>query len=237
MAPVGQVLGWELFSKTKMCKFHRAGKCSKGTQCPWAHDPSELQTAPDLRCTKLCKELISTGRCTTADCRFAHSKEEWRTVPRAGHGVTHKILTNLSQQNPVPAVKIFVGKAIDAGQTSKVRMRDFVPPPLSADAPGFFPMNFAAEEPAFVSMVSPPPGLQGSQAYSPRWGYPGYPSFPPGDSESDSSSTHDTKIDGDTPILHILALSLAPKQRSSNRQISASTADSLLDLHLSPEDF
>eukprot|EP00930_Biecheleria_cincta_P019468 TRINITY_DN1484_c0_g3_i1.p1 TRINITY_DN1484_c0_g3~~TRINITY_DN1484_c0_g3_i1.p1 ORF type:complete len:243 (-),score=46.62 TRINITY_DN1484_c0_g3_i1:523-1251(-) len=237
MAPVGQVLGRELFSKTKMCKFDRAGKCAKGRQCPWAHDPSELRTVPDLRCTKLCKELISTGRCTKADCSFAHNKEEWRTVPRAGDGVAHKILTNLSQQNPVPAVKISVSKAIDAGQISKVRVPDFVPPVLSADAPGFVPMNFAAAEPAFVPMVSPPPGLQdGQQAYSPSWGYQGYPSFSPADSEFDSSSSHETKIDGDTPISQILALSLAPKARFSNRQISVSTADSLLDLQLSPED-
>jgi len=227
MAPVGQVLGRDLFSKTKMCKFHRAGKCAKGRQCPWAHDPSELQVAPDLRCTKICKELISTGQCTNVDCKFAHTKEEWRTVARTGHGVTQNIQTDLSQRNPVPATKISVSKAIDAGQTSYVHVPDFVPPSFGADTPGFVPLNFAAEEPAFVPMLLPPPGLQDCKAYYRSWGYP---SLPHDENESDSSSTEDMKIDGDTPISQILALSLAPKERSGNRQLSVSTAASLQDL-------
>jgi len=240
MAPVGQILGRELFSKTKMCKFYRVGKCTKGSQCPWAHDPAELQVAPDLRRTKICKELISTGRCTSADCNFAHSKEEWRTVARTGDGATHNIQTDPSQPNLVSAAKIPVSNAIDAGQTSYVHVPDFVPSSLSAAMPGFVPMNFAAEEPAFVPMLSPPPGLQGCEAYCSSWGYP---SLLQEDTESDSSSTEDMKIDGNTPISQILALSLAPKKMSSDRQLSSdkfasvSTAGSLVDLQLSPGEF
>jgi len=209
MAPVGQVLGRELFSKTKMCKFHRAGKCAKGEQCPWAHDPSELQAAPDLRCTKLCKELIATGQCTNPDCNFAHNKEEWRTAACATDAVTHSASTD-----HVPAKKISVSKALDVGKTSTMETSTMdvpksVPSSLRSDAPGFIPMNFNAEAPALVPMRLPL-GLQGCAPYS-----LGYPSLHRQETESDGSSTHDIKLDGDTPISQILALSLAPKQKSS----------------------
>jgi len=73
------------FSKTKMCKFFVLGKCTKGTQCPFAHDSDEIRRLPDLRCTKLCKMLIQTGQCTNPSCSYAHSKEELRST-----GAFHK---------------------------------------------------------------------------------------------------------------------------------------------------
>jgi len=239
MAPVGQVLGHELFSKTKMCKFHRAGKCAKGRQCPWAHDPSELQVAPDLRRTKLCKELIAKGHCTNAKCTFAHSQEECRTVAHAAGDVTHDIQATISQQKQVAVAKNSIGKASSAGQTSTMGVPDFVPSSLSADAPDFVPTSFTKAEPAFVPMLSPPPGLEDCMPYSPS---SGYPSFHRELSESDSSSIDDIKIDGNTPISQILALSMAPKKKFFDRQLSSaqfasvSTAGSLADLHLSLED-
>eukprot|EP00441_Pelagodinium_beii_P043953 CAMPEP_0197651552 /NCGR_PEP_ID=MMETSP1338-20131121/33062_1 /TAXON_ID=43686 ORGANISM="Pelagodinium beii, Strain RCC1491" /NCGR_SAMPLE_ID=MMETSP1338 /ASSEMBLY_ACC=CAM_ASM_000754 /LENGTH=359 /DNA_ID=CAMNT_0043226219 /DNA_START=91 /DNA_END=1170 /DNA_ORIENTATION=- len=73
------------FSKTKLCRFNLLGICAKGTQCPFAHGSVELQPLPDLRCTKLCKQLLSTGACTTAGCTYAHSKEELRAANRTHH--------------------------------------------------------------------------------------------------------------------------------------------------------
>jgi len=70
------------FSKTKLCRFNLLGICAKGLQCPFAHGSVELQPLPDLRCTKLCKQLLSTGTCTTAGCTYAHSKEELRIASR-----------------------------------------------------------------------------------------------------------------------------------------------------------
>eukprot|EP00434_Breviolum_minutum_P040991 symbB.v1.2.036447.t1/scaffold5141.1/size55293/7 len=43
-----------IFSKTKMCKFHILGACTKGSSCKFAHQKEELQELPDLACTKLC---------------------------------------------------------------------------------------------------------------------------------------------------------------------------------------
>lgn len=72
----------ELFLKTGMCKFHLLGMCSKGSACPYAHDASELNSAPDLFRTRMCKSLLDTGRCTDTSCKYAHNREELRTTPQ-----------------------------------------------------------------------------------------------------------------------------------------------------------
>lgn len=66
------------FKKTKMCKFHVVGKCTKGECCPFAHNVGELNDLPDLRCTKLCKNLLKHGECTISGCSYAHNKKELR---------------------------------------------------------------------------------------------------------------------------------------------------------------
>eukprot|EP00931_Biecheleriopsis_adriatica_P118449 TRINITY_DN9385_c0_g1_i2.p1 TRINITY_DN9385_c0_g1~~TRINITY_DN9385_c0_g1_i2.p1 ORF type:complete len:429 (+),score=90.46 TRINITY_DN9385_c0_g1_i2:32-1288(+) len=66
----------QVFTKTKMCKFHILGSCQRGTQCRFAHDQSELQALPDLTGTKLCKTLVQTGQCQDPNCTYAHSKDE-----------------------------------------------------------------------------------------------------------------------------------------------------------------
>lgn len=70
----------KVFERTKMCKFHILGCCSRGAACHFAHTKEELMSQPDLARTKLCKTLISTGQCSDPDCRYAHSKEELRLV-------------------------------------------------------------------------------------------------------------------------------------------------------------
>ncbi|CAK9040917.1 unnamed protein product [Durusdinium trenchii] len=70
-----------IFSKTKMCKFHILGACTKGVSCKFAHQKEELQELPDLACTKLCKMLISTGSCDDPNCRYAHNRTELKEIP------------------------------------------------------------------------------------------------------------------------------------------------------------
>lgn len=41
------------FQKTKMCKFHLLGVCTRGAQCSWAHSQDELKNLPDFYRTKL----------------------------------------------------------------------------------------------------------------------------------------------------------------------------------------
>jgi len=69
-----------MFSKTKMCKFYIMGKCTRGKECQWAHDASDLRGTPDLHCTKMCKELLSKGRCLQPACTYAHGALELRTT-------------------------------------------------------------------------------------------------------------------------------------------------------------
>jgi len=56
------------------------GKCTKGENCLFAHEKTDLRPLPDLTCTKLCKALIQTGVCTVPDCKYAHNKEELRST-------------------------------------------------------------------------------------------------------------------------------------------------------------
>lgn len=66
--------------KTKICSFYLRGLCTRNEACTFAHDESELQAKPDLRCTKPCPELLSTGCCSRAGCTFAHSDAEMRRL-------------------------------------------------------------------------------------------------------------------------------------------------------------
>lgn len=70
-----------VFGKTKLCKFHILGVCDKGAGCNFAHEASQLNNLPDLAKTRVCKVLISTGRCNDPDCLYAHSKDELREMP------------------------------------------------------------------------------------------------------------------------------------------------------------
>eukprot|EP00435_Cladocopium_sp_Y103_P015637 s4506_g3.t2 len=63
--------------KTRMCDFHKEGRCKYGEDCAFAHDEKELQSAPDLRKTRLCKSFLA-GKCDDRDCKFAHGEEELR---------------------------------------------------------------------------------------------------------------------------------------------------------------
>lgn len=68
-----------LFLKTKLCKFHQAGMCSRGASCKFAHGDGDLAAPPDFSKTEICARLLRTGECDHgASCKFAHSKEELR---------------------------------------------------------------------------------------------------------------------------------------------------------------
>jgi len=71
--------------KTQICKFYQKNKCKRGQECTFAHSSEELRAPPDLRCTRLCHDVISKGRCADTQCRFAHVRVEVRrlAVPRA----------------------------------------------------------------------------------------------------------------------------------------------------------
>lgn len=67
-----------LCRKTRMCRFYMAGLCGRGEDCSFAHGSTELRSAPDLHCTKICPALIRSGCCPDKDCAFAHHASELR---------------------------------------------------------------------------------------------------------------------------------------------------------------
>uniref|UniRef100_A0A7S4SUK1 C3H1-type domain-containing protein n=1 Tax=Alexandrium monilatum TaxID=311494 RepID=A0A7S4SUK1_9DINO len=69
-------------AKTRLCQFYQRGKCKRGHECTFAHSGDELRAPPDLACTKLCPDVISTGRCDNGGCRFAHVEDEVWRLPR-----------------------------------------------------------------------------------------------------------------------------------------------------------
>jgi len=83
-SPNGADRNPDIFMKTKMCKFHLLGICTKGTDCQFAHSKSEMNPLPDLYRTKLCKTLINTGQCCNPECKYAHNREELRITNTTG---------------------------------------------------------------------------------------------------------------------------------------------------------
>eukprot|EP00928_Gymnodinium_smaydae_P056098 TRINITY_DN39524_c0_g1_i1.p1 TRINITY_DN39524_c0_g1~~TRINITY_DN39524_c0_g1_i1.p1 ORF type:complete len:197 (+),score=20.82 TRINITY_DN39524_c0_g1_i1:37-591(+) len=65
-----------IFLKTKKCRFYGMGTCTRGSACTFAHTAQELRPRLNLARTKVCPMLLRTGRCTTAECTFAHDREE-----------------------------------------------------------------------------------------------------------------------------------------------------------------
>jgi hypothetical protein len=68
------------FRKTKLCSYYLAGRCTFGTQCFYAHNPEDIQDAPDLKKTKLCIAW-QDGTCANGStCGFAHGAKELRST-------------------------------------------------------------------------------------------------------------------------------------------------------------
>jgi len=62
---------------TEMCKFYRAGECTRGSSCTFAHNIQSLRKKPNLFQTQLCKAFMKTGVCIKGGfCNFAHGKDE-----------------------------------------------------------------------------------------------------------------------------------------------------------------
>jgi len=67
-------------SKTKMCQFHAEGKCTRGSNCTFAHGDDEMKRSPDLRKTRICQSF-SKGTCDLSndECNFAHGEQDLRS--------------------------------------------------------------------------------------------------------------------------------------------------------------
>jgi len=68
--------------KTKLCDFHKEGRCKYGASCVFAHSSEELKDMPDLRKTRICT-AFTQGNCSNLDCNFAHGTEELRMSERS----------------------------------------------------------------------------------------------------------------------------------------------------------
>eukprot|EP00929_Paragymnodinium_shiwhaense_P029595 TRINITY_DN16917_c0_g1_i2.p1 TRINITY_DN16917_c0_g1~~TRINITY_DN16917_c0_g1_i2.p1 ORF type:complete len:210 (-),score=33.42 TRINITY_DN16917_c0_g1_i2:21-650(-) len=64
----------KLYHKTKLCRFHANGCCTRGENCVFAHTKSELRTPPDFFKTRICKQYSAVGYCADEKCNFAHGK-------------------------------------------------------------------------------------------------------------------------------------------------------------------
>jgi len=64
-----------IFLKTKKCKFHAMGMCSKGSLCKFAHSLEETRPLPDLSQTQLCPTLTTGGTCGV-ECKYAHTLDD-----------------------------------------------------------------------------------------------------------------------------------------------------------------
>jgi len=92
--------------KTKLCNFNLRGACSRGGDCTFAHDPSELQSLPDLHATKLCPKMLSLGYCANITrCKYAHSELELREISVE------------DETTPATRVPLFLSTFLDGAKT------------------------------------------------------------------------------------------------------------------------
>lgn len=118
------------YTKTQMCKFHILSTCAKGAACSYAHCVEELQTPPDLRCTKFCKSQLKAGRCTLAGCTYAHTQDELRMVgaPLASHDQDAPRPCASSNEDGALMTKLFASEAGSVAIASKTDKDQEGPP-------------------------------------------------------------------------------------------------------------
>lgn len=112
-------------SKTKLCVYYtEKGQCRHGSDCVFAHDPSELRGTPDLKKTQMCTKFLE-GLCKNPNCDFAHGEEELRQRPN----LKKKLCTWFRQGK--------CRNGADCGFAhGPEQLRAFAPPPgLSLDGP------------------------------------------------------------------------------------------------------
>lgn len=67
------------FENTVLCAFYAKGLCTRGAECTFAHDLSQVRAKPDLTRTSLCRQFIKKGFCKNGDeCKYAHGKSQLR---------------------------------------------------------------------------------------------------------------------------------------------------------------
>jgi len=90
--------------KTKLCDFHKEGRCKYGASCAFAHSSDELNDMPDLRKTRICR-AFTQGNCSNLDCKFAHGAEELK-ISELSYREQH----SANGENPGGAVSMAVPK-------------------------------------------------------------------------------------------------------------------------------
>ncbi|CAJ1343546.1 unnamed protein product, partial [Effrenium voratum] len=64
------------YKQTRLCSFHQAGACKRGSACNFAHSDTDLKEMPDFSKTRICKSF-AIGCCELGDaCSFAHGQHE-----------------------------------------------------------------------------------------------------------------------------------------------------------------
>eukprot|EP01053_Blabericola_migrator_P002187 Blabericola_migrator_1__2186@NODE_1601_length_4192_cov_84_630788_g231_i2_p3_GENE_NODE_1601_length_4192_cov_84_630788_g231_i2NODE_1601_length_4192_cov_84_630788_g231_i2_p3_ORF_typecomplete_len262_score13_65zfCCCH/PF00642_24/3_1e06zfCCCH/PF00642_24/0_057zfCCCH/PF00642_24/2_4e05zfCCCH_3/PF15663_5/2_5e12zfCCCH_3/PF15663_5/1_1zfCCCH_4/PF18044_1/1_7e06zfCCCH_4/PF18044_1/5_5e03zfCCCH_4/PF18044_1/1_6e02zfCCCH_4/PF18044_1/39Torus/PF16131_5/0_00012Torus/PF16131_5/4_8Torus/PF16131_5/23zf_CCCH_4/PF18345_1/1 len=67
------------FYRIKLCPFYLRSKCTKGSNCTYAHSQEEMRVGVSLHKTKICN-LWKQGLCEDNNCSFAHGDHELRST-------------------------------------------------------------------------------------------------------------------------------------------------------------
>jgi len=69
------------FAKTQFCSFHQQGRCSRGSECTFAHYDSEHRSRPDLTKTGMCQDWMKgVCRLSASECKFAHGHDDMHST-------------------------------------------------------------------------------------------------------------------------------------------------------------
>eukprot|EP00928_Gymnodinium_smaydae_P006826 TRINITY_DN12433_c0_g1_i1.p2 TRINITY_DN12433_c0_g1~~TRINITY_DN12433_c0_g1_i1.p2 ORF type:complete len:116 (-),score=9.70 TRINITY_DN12433_c0_g1_i1:287-583(-) len=83
----------EIYRRTRKCRFHGIGKCTRGSACNFAHTNEELRPRLNLNRTKMCPALLKTGSCMVDGCTYAHRDEDRRKRPKEHRQRTKEMST------------------------------------------------------------------------------------------------------------------------------------------------
>eukprot|EP00928_Gymnodinium_smaydae_P065348 TRINITY_DN4850_c0_g1_i2.p1 TRINITY_DN4850_c0_g1~~TRINITY_DN4850_c0_g1_i2.p1 ORF type:complete len:229 (-),score=27.82 TRINITY_DN4850_c0_g1_i2:253-939(-) len=174
----------EVCSRTKMCTFHAAGKCTRGSSCTFAHQAEELRPQLDLSKTRPCKFFARGSTCRKGQaCPFAHGSDELRGTTQLGtssarlHSVLQPPLAPSSQNNSGKAEASPKESSIDRFLLEHAFVDDSINPCSSPGADGAKAHRAKAKTCGFKEVLlskaaaQPDARRYDSDSFSKKWQY------------------------------------------------------------------
>eukprot|EP00448_Togula_jolla_P010399 CAMPEP_0170594812 /NCGR_PEP_ID=MMETSP0224-20130122/14203_1 /TAXON_ID=285029 /ORGANISM="Togula jolla, Strain CCCM 725" /LENGTH=243 /DNA_ID=CAMNT_0010918901 /DNA_START=57 /DNA_END=788 /DNA_ORIENTATION=+ len=113
------------FFKTKLCAFHLAGICKKGSRCTFAHGKEQLETQPEVACSRPCRSFSIKGSCKKGDaCTFRHLTSGESSLHLAVHSLHEAHSSSETNKEQPSRVRDGISKGHLQGAMSEMELND-----------------------------------------------------------------------------------------------------------------